>query len=307
MLPTTLRFNFRSKFLVSLLGLAILTYISTCFYLYAHQRQLILRPTSQLSTFPDDSRFNIPYQSIKVPVAGQYLHGWWIPAPLEHEKLNPLPGEPVRIVKAPKTVLYLYGAGGNKGYYNCVTRVEGLRNLGFSVMVIDYRGFGESKGNSPNEKQMYADSEAAWNYLIKRNILPQDILIYGESLGGAVAINLAVNHPEASRLIVQSSFTSMAEVVKHRDWLWLFPIDLMLTEKFDSISKIRSLKMPVLFIHGTGDSVVPSYMSERLYKAAPGNKQLLLVPGAEHYRIYQPGDKSYLRAIEKFLIPPNPP
>jgi uncharacterized protein len=98
-----------------------------------------------------------------------------------------------------------------------------------------------------------------------------------------------------------SSFTSMSQTLKHRDWLWMFPVDLLLTQKFDSISKINSLKIPVLFIHGTADSVVPSYMSQKLYDKAPKPKEILLVAGAEHFRIYQPGQNSYLRAIKKFM------
>ncbi len=208
----------------------------------------------------------------------------------------------MRILKSPKVILYFCGAAGNKGYYNHVARLQGMRQLGFLVLVIDYRGFGSSQGHFPSESQLYQDSQIAWNYLVKvRSIPPEQIVIYGESLGGAIALDLAVKQPEASALIVQSSFTSMAEEVKHRDWLWMFPVDLLLTQKFDSISKIRSLRIPVLFIHGTADSVVPSYMSQQLYDAAFEPKQILLIPKAEHFRIYQPGSNSYLQAMQKFI------
>lgn len=135
---------------------------------------------------------------------------------------------------------------------------------------------------------------------IRRIPLPQ-ILIYEESLGGAIALDLAIKHPEASALIMQSSFTSTAEAIKHRDWLWIFPVDLLPKQRFDSISKIRSFRIPVLFLHETADSVVPSYMSQQLYNAALEPKQLLLIPEAEHFRIYQPGCNSYLLAIQKFI------
>lgn len=149
---------------------------------------------------------------------------------------------------------------------------------------------------------VYQDSQAAWQYLrTDRQIPPEQIVIYGESLGGAIALDLALKHPEAAGLIIQSSFTSMAEVIKHRPFLNLFPIDLMLNERFDSISKIRSLKVPVLFIHGESDSVVPAEMSQRLYAAAPDPKQLLMISGVDHISIYKPGDQSYLKAIQKFI------
>ncbi|RCJ35376.1 hypothetical protein A6770_16260 [Nostoc minutum NIES-26] len=124
---------------------------------------------------------------------------------ISQEKLSVIPNEPLKILKSPKVFLYFCGAAGNKGYYNHVARLQGMRQLGFSVLVIDYRGFGSS------------------------------------------------------------------------------------------------LRLPVLFIHGTADSVVPSYMSQQLYNAAPEPKQILLIPGAEHFRIYQPGSNSYLQAIQKFI------
>lgn len=100
------------------------------------------------------------------------------------------------------------------GDYNYLARVSAFRQLGFSVLVFDYRGYGRSSGNFPDESQVYQDGQAAWNYLRnERNISPRQILIYGESLGGAIALDLAVKHPEAGGLIMQSSFTSMAQTV----------------------------------------------------------------------------------------------
>ncbi|MFN6570521.1 alpha/beta hydrolase [Dendronalium sp. ChiSLP03b] len=295
-------FYLRKLLLISI-GILAIAYISTCVFLFFRQRYIIFRPTPQILTLPSSADFLLPYKDVRLPIASsEYIHGWWIPAPSPQEKISVIPNEPIRIIKSPKTFLYFCGAAGNKGYYNHVARLKGMRQLGFSVLVIDYRGFGSSKGGYPSESQLYQDSQIAWNFLVKvRQIPPKQIIIYGESLGGAVAIDLAIKHPEASGLIVQSSFTSMAEEVKHRNWLWMFPVDLLLTQKFDSISKVRSLRIPVLFIHGTADSVVPSYMSQQLYNAAPEPKQILLIPGAEHFRIYQPGSNSYLQAIQKFI------
>jgi pimeloyl-ACP methyl ester carboxylesterase len=292
------------KFLFSSIGLLVTTYIFTCAFLFVQQRYLIFRPSQKFLTLPSSPDFQINYQDEKIPISGsdEYIHGWWISAPSPQERFLTIPHEPVRILKSPKVILYFCGAAGNKGYYNHVARLQGLRQLGFAILVIDYRGFGASKGNFPSESQLYADSQIAWDYLVKvRQILPKQIVIYGESLGGAVAVNLAVKNPAARALIVQSSFTRMSEEIKHRDWLWLFPINLLLTEKFDSLAKVRSLKIPVLFIHGTADTVVPVKMSQQLYNAAPEPKQLLLVPGGEHFRIYQSGSSSYLQAIEKFM------
>lgn len=93
----------------------------------------------------------------------------------------------------------------------------------------------------------------------------------------------------------------MLEAIGHRKVLQIFPVGLLLTEQFDSLSKVRSLRVPVLFLHGSADSVVPSEMSQRLYDAAPEPKQLLIISGADHVRIYQPGEQSYLKAIQRFI------
>jgi hypothetical protein len=93
----------------------------------------------------------------------------------------------------------------------------------------------------------------------------------------------------------------MVEAIRHRGFFQIFPIQMLLTERFDSLSKLRSLRIPVLFLHGTADSVVPSEMSQRLYAAAAEPKQLFLISGADHVRIYQPGQQSYLKAIQRFI------
>jgi dipeptidyl aminopeptidase/acylaminoacyl peptidase len=283
-----------------------LSYFSTCVFLYFKQREIIFRPKTEFLILPNSPDFQLPYTEEKISIPNSnndYIHAWWIPAPSPQEKITKIiPNEPIKILKSPKVILFFCGAASNKGYYGYISRLQAFRQLGFSTLVIDYRGFGGSKGNFPSEKQLYADSEIAWNYLTKnRRVPPNQIVIYGDSLGGAIALDLAIKHPEAKAVIMRSTFTSMAETIKQQDFYWLFPIDLLLTEKFDSLSKIRNLKIPILLIHGTGDTVVPSYMSQKLYDTAPEPKQLLLVPSKDHNSIYQPGDNSYLKAIDKFI------
>lgn len=291
------------RFLI-VVTLLLLAYLSVCLFLFFRQRELIYRPNSKLALLPNASAFNLPYQDVWIPIAHSQsrLHAWWIPAPSRQEKFALLPNEPLNILTAPKTMLYLCGVGRNMGDYNYLARVSAFRQLGFSVLVFDYRGYGLSQGSFPNELQVYEDSQAAWNYLRDiRRIPAQQIVIYGESLGGAIALDLAIKHPDAGGLIMQSSFTSMAEVIQHRKVLQIFPIDLLLTEKFNSFSKVRSLRIPVLFLHGQADSVVPFEMSQQLYNAASEPKQLSLIPDADHVRIYQPGNHSYLKAIQQFV------
>lgn len=297
---------FRRKVLLSCLLFTTLLYTSFSCYLYLQQRYLIFRPKLELQSLPTSPDFNLPYTNINISIANsnnEYLNGWWFEAPKPGEKIDLIPNEPVKILSSPKTILYFCGAGGNKSYYNYLARIQAMRQLGFSVLIVDYRGFGQSKGKQhPNELQIYQDSQTAWNYLVHKKRIPaKDIVIYGESLGGAVAIDLAVKQPQAGGLIVQSSFTSMSEAVKQQNWLRLFPIDLLLTQRFNSIAKVKRLRVPVLFIHGTADNIVPSYMSHRLYDSAPEPKRLFTVPQARHFRIYQPGENSYLGAINTFM------
>lgn len=292
------------QLLISIILTVALAYASSCLFLFLRQRHFIFRPSYKIRELPSSYNFKMPYQEVQIFVAnsGQYLHSWWVPSPTDREHFYPIANEPAQVIKSKTTILYLCGAGGNKSYYNNLARVQAMRQLGFSVLVIDYRGFGASQGSFPSESQIYQDSQSAWDYLVKtRQIAAENIVIYGESLGGSIAINLAVKNPKAKAVIVQSSFTRMAEVIEEKYWLWLFPIDTILTEKFDSLERVRSLKIPILFIHGTADDIVPSYMSEQLYKAAPEPKQIFLIPGARHYAIYQTGNNSYLRAIEKFM------
>ncbi len=304
------------QLLLTLIATGAIAYISTCLYLFWQQRHFVFEPSDRIDSFPSSPDFQLPYQDVQIPVGNNVdrLHGWWIPALTPHEKFSALPNEPVRILKSPKTILYLCGRAGNKTRYNYITRAKALHQLGFDVLIVDYRGYGLSGGMWPSEAQVYEDSQAAWNYLTQvRGIAPAQIYVYGESLGGAVALDLVAKHPDVGGAIIQSSFTKMAEVIKLKEWLWLLPIDLILTERFDSLSKVRSLnasnnaskakshQIPILFIHGTADDVVPARMSQQLYDAAPEPKQLLLVPGAGHYRIYQPGSNSYLKAIQKFI------
>jgi len=291
------------KKMVGIIGLFGSVYISCFLLLGFRQRHLIYRPRAELSLRPNAADFRLPYEDVWIsfPDSSDQLHGWWIPATSSQGQYAILPHEPAQVLDSPKVIIYLCGVGRNMGDYNYLSRVAAFRQLGFSVFVFDYRGYGLSEGDFPDEAQLYQDAQAAWNYLrFVRQIPAGDIVIYGESLGGAVALDLAVKHPDAAGLIMQSSFTSMLEAVQPRIIAKIFPVHLILTERFESIAKVASLQIPVLFIHGTADSVVSYKMSEDLYAAAPQPKQLFLIPDADHVSIYQSGKHSYFRAIQTF-------
>jgi uncharacterized protein len=177
-----------------------------------------------------------------------------------------------------------------------------FHKLGFSVFLFDYRGYGKSEGDFPSEAAVYADAQRAWDYLTQeRKISPTNIVLYGHSLGGAIAINLATQHPNAAGLIVQSSFTSALEMARRNWWTAIFPVHLILNQRFASIEKVPSLKMPTLYIHGTIDRSIPFKMSERLFAATRSPKHLQLFKGASHNDVAYIGGAAYSQTIQDFV------
>ncbi len=241
-------------------------FIALCAYMWATQRDQIFQPTHILSSTPN--RIGLNYLELHIP-SGQgkekgMLDAWWVPA--THGDIAP-------------TLYYLHG--NDKNISSNLSHLRRLHDLGYNVFLLDYRGYGKSTDSEPSESKVYEDAESGWQYLIKQGaIKPNQVVIYGHSLGGAIAIELASHHPEASGLVVESTFTSMLAMGQLR--FPYLPVAWLLNQKFDSLSKIVSLKIPVLFIHGTWDEEVPAYMSQQLYAVAPKPKYITLIEGGSH-------------------------
>lgn len=274
------------KGLALCLGLLAAGYLLICLFLYLRQTRFMFFPERAITVRPSD--FGLNYEEVWLPVgqsgSTERLHGWWIPAQ-----------EP-----AAGVLLYLHGNGINIGAN--AAQASRFQQLGLSVLLIDYRGYGQSEGGFPNEQQVYQDAEASWQYLTQvRQIAPEAIVIYGHSLGGAIGIQLANQHPDAAALIVESSFTSMRQMVNCRPLYRLFPIDLLLTQRFDSLSRVPRLQMPVLLIHGLADGKVPAAMSQMLYDVSPQPKQLYWVPLAGHNDVAETAGEAYGQTVAQFL------
>lgn len=242
-------------------------YAVTCTYMWSTQREHIFKPTTELQTTPD--RNGMRYEEVRIPSGSGTergeLDGWWIPS----EQAN-----------AP-VLLYFHGNSHNISHSHDVENVTRIHSLGYNLLMVDYRGYGKSTGGAPSEAKMYEDAEAAWNYLIKqRACLPGRTFIYGHSLGGAVAIDLAVRHPEAAGVIEEASFTNM-QAMGEIEYGYL-PVGLLLGERFDTLQKIPRLKIPLLVIHGTWDKIVPYQMAQQLFDAAQSPKILKIIEGGEH-------------------------
>ena len=219
---------------------------------------------------------------------GVRLHGWYC-TPLRCE------GGPGVPVNAEMVVLWLHGNAGNISYRYDMIRA--MMDLPVEVFIIDYRGYGKSEGR-PNEEGLYLDARAAWDYLIdERGVAAKRIVIFGKSLGGVPAIDLAGRVVPAG-LIVQSTFTSAGDVVAH---LLPFLPRVFLRTKMDSISKIDRIHCPKLFIHSRADEVIPYELGRRLYEAAPEPKEFYEVRGAPHNSTYIVGGKPYFEALRRFI------
>lgn len=201
----------------------------------------------------------------------------------------------------PITVLVFNGNGGNRAHRGPLAAA--LRRQGLQVLLVDYRGYGENPG-TPSKDGLAADARAARAYLAGRSDVDLSRLVYfGESLGTAVAVDLAADHPPAA-MILRSPFTSVADVGQHH--YPFLPVRLLLRDRFAPIDQIRRIQSPLLVIAGGQDRIVPVESSRRLYEAASEPKTLLLLEHAHHndYALLAGGDM--IQAIVQFLQPLRP-
>jgi fermentation-respiration switch protein FrsA (DUF1100 family) len=209
---------------------------------------------------------------------GVELHGWW----LAHSR-------------AKGTVLYCHGNSGSIAQQIGVLRH--MRRLRVNVFAFDYRGYGRS-GGQPSEQGLYRDARAAYDHLVgERGQSASRILLFGHSLGGAVAIDCAGVRPVAG-LIAQSTFTHVRDAA--RASFPSLPVHLLARKQFHSLSKVRSLTMPKLFVHGDADGTLPLALTERLFEEAAAPKELYVVRGAGHNDVYRHGGIRYLRRLSRF-------
>jgi len=253
--------------LAAVVGVLVLALLGALVYLFVTQQRYVFEPSAHVQTTPE--RVGLKYEELRIASGSGSERGelncWWIPA--AH------PDAP--------TFLYLHGNDNNIGYAREVEHARSFHGMGYNLLMIDYRGYGKSTGGQPSEAKMYEDAESAWNYLIeRRGLSPRRTFIYGHSLGGAVAIELAVRHPEAAGVIEESSFTSIRAMGAVK--FGFRPPSFLLKSRFDSLSRMSRLKIPLLIIHGTWDKLVPYQMGQQLFDAAPQPKTLKLIEGGEH-------------------------
>jgi len=267
--------------LVSVVSIFAIGYAVLAVVLFFYQPNLLYfpdMPTREVQATPRD--VDLDYAPVTLTTRDdEQLEAWFIPAE-----------------RARGVVLFCHGNAGNISH-----RLDSIRNfhgLGLSVLIFDYRGYGRSTG-SPSEQGTYRDVDAAWQYLTEtRGIPPEHIILFGRSLGAAVAADLAARQPAAAGVILESGFTSVPDVAAVL-YPWL-PVRWLSRYRYDTRKKLAHIHSPLLIIHSRDDEIIPFANGERLFEAASEPKRFLELRG-RHNDGFVVGEAAYLQGIEAFL------
>lgn len=269
-----------TTFAWSALILAAGIYGAFCLVLFLTQAKLIFYPdipSRQLAASPAD--IGLAYESVTLTTGDDVrIHGWFVPAP-----------------GAKGTLLFFHGNAGNISH-----RLDSLQifhDLGLSCLIIDYRGYGRSEG-AVSEQGTYLDAEAAWNYLAETRKIPaREIIVFGRSLGAAIAAYTASRHRPGA-LILESAFTSVPDMGAR---LYPFlPVRLLSRFSYDNRRALRSVACPLLVIHSRNDRTIPYENGRLLYDGYRGSKRFLEIQG-EHNGGFLTSGSAYKEGIDEFI------
>lgn len=257
-----------------------------CATLDERQRQWIFQPTDRawaggLAAAEGMDDVLIDFKSREADGQPAQLHGLWLPQ---------------NRADAP-VLLYLHGARWD--IRGSAPRMRSMHALGFSVLGIDYRGFGRSSSALPSEAMAYEDAAAAWQWLAQQRPAARRY-IFGHSLGGAVAVQLASEVADEAGLIIEGTFTSIPDVFSTMKWGWL-PLGPLITQRFDSASRIGRVGSPVLVVHGSEDQLIQPALGRALYERAQAPKRFVLVEGGSHHDTNRRGQSQYREALAQLF------
>jgi uncharacterized protein len=248
------------------------------------EEKFIFFPAAEISKTPRN--YGLSFEDVYFKTEdGVTLNGWFVAYP-----------------GASTTLLWFHGNGGNIGH-----RSEHLKllhdKLKIHIFIFDYRGYGKSAGK-PSEEGSYKDGVAALAYLRSRkDVESQRIVLFGQSLGAAVATEIAVREPLLA-LILEAPFTSIRDMARiAAPWL---PIGALLRIKYDNLEKIKKVQAPILVLHGDFDDIVPFDQGKRLFAAAPEPKEFYTIQGAHHNDTYIVGGEGYFKALKDFIEKAEP-
>lgn len=271
--------KFLMKAFKRIISFILVLYVAVCFVGCTFQKKMIFIPSKKVIRSPKTVR--IDYRDIFV--GEDDVHCWWIPAKQSDAK----------------TVLFCHGNAGNIS--NRLDTVSFYyHEMNCNLMIFDYSGYGKS-GGEVGEKNSYKNVRDVYDYMINElKVKPEDLIVHGRSLGGAVAADLAVDN-KCGGLILESTFSSIDDMVS--SVLPLLPIGWAITIEYDTIGKIDRIKVPMLIIHSKGDEIIPFYMGENLYKSASKMKHWLEIEGDHNYgwiesqKVYSIGMKEFIFAL----------
>jgi len=265
------------KMLFDIALACLIFYAGMLLLVYFLQDRLLYFPLKDIDVTP--AALQLAFEEVRLKTDdGQTLAAWWIPAEKERGVL-----------------LFCHGNGGNISYR--LDSIDIFSRLGLSVLIFDYRGYGGSTGQ-PSEKGTYRDAESAWRYLVElRQKKPEKIILFGESLGGAVATEIASRH-SAGGLILMSSFTSIPELGGR---LYPFlPVKYLSKFSYATIDKIPAVTAPKLIIHSPDDEIIPFAMGRALYEKAAQPKQFLQIQGGHNEGFLVSGNL-YVQGLDAFI------
>jgi hypothetical protein len=271
-----------------LLLCAVCLTTASCAWLDAKQRALALRPTPAANPSFDGLRPGDLVFSREVPgdsAVPDRIQLWWLP--------HPDPWAP--------TLLYLHGSFRN--LFQNLPKIDALRDAGFAILAVDYRGWGESTPIIPTEETIYADARVAWRELAAIEPDPRRRVIFGHSLGSAVAVDLASSLAcgrDYAALILESSFTSLPDISAAAGF-WGRIGGRLTTLSFDSRAKIARVDAPILMLHGEADRTVPIALGRELRDAAPGRVTWIEVSGGPHSRLHSFAPDAYRQAMRRVI------
>lgn len=265
--------------IVTWLLVPVLVYGGICLLAFLLQDKLLYFPTAELAVDPGAAGLKFEDVELEIEGAETRVHAWFVPHP------------------APRgTVIWCHGNAGNISHR--VSEVQRLHGLRLQTLIFDYPGYGKSTG-SPSEPALYAAAERCWAHLVEeRGIAAARIVIWGRSLGGTVAVDLASRH-RAAALIVESSMTSVLDVAR-RHYFWL-PVSLLLRSRFEAVRKIGDISIPKLCVHSPQDEVVPYELGRLLFDTASEPKEFLEVRGGHNDERGARYSSGILRFLDRVL------
>ncbi len=276
------------KISFSVLRIVLASYAGLCLYMYLFQSRYVYYPTRNVYGNPGD--VGLDYEDLHLQVGDDRINAWAVAPPVVESTAAAAATAAdggIAAESAGKWVLFCHGNAGNLGHR--LDTIKLLHELGFGVVAFDYRGYGKSDGK-PTETNTYADARAVWQWLTgERGVAPADVIVFGRSLGGAVAAELA-SWCEPGALVLDSAFTSIPDMAK-RFYPYL-PVRLLARIRYPTLEYVGKVKCPVLIMHSSDDEIVPVEFGRRLYQAAPAPRHFVELAGG-HNETTLPGNGDY--------------